>query len=197
MWQPRSRSQMPLADINNNNNNSAAQTRRRPSCASRREGHFLLGQVAHEKFVLYAGPLQRVHSPCLRHCSQQGQSQDAGLDTVQLLLQHSPNKNGDAAWGDSDLLLAGLALDPHVCYNVFCVLPDKKQWSTMVSMWETTQALCKHASLLLCCNHNCLLSDVVRLWIDIVLLLLLNSNNYLPKLAFGKMRTPMEEKNNG
>jgi hypothetical protein len=77
--------------------------------------------------------------------------------------------------GDSDLVLEGLVIPPSSSHNVFVLLPDGNKKYFSVSLWETTRALVKFLPKL---NG----ADIMRVRTDMVLLLILNGNDYLPKL---------------
>jgi XRN 5'-3' exonuclease N-terminus len=78
--------------------------------------------------------------------------------------------------GDSDLVLEGLVIPPSICtHNVFVLLPDIGKRYLVVSLWETT----RHISQLL---PQLRAQDILRIRTDMVLLLILNGNDYLPKL---------------
>lgn len=78
--------------------------------------------------------------------------------------------------GDSDLVLEGLVIPPSFSHNVFVLLPDGNRKYLSVSLWETTRALYRLLP-------KDLPSDqVLRVRTDLVLLLILNGNDYFPKL---------------
>ena len=88
------------------------------------------------------------------------------------------NRNGESIaimGGDSDLVLEGLVIPPASSHNVFVLLPDGSSRYLAVSLWETTRAL----SHLL---PGLQAKDVMRVRTDLVVLLILNGNDYLPKL---------------
>lgn len=78
--------------------------------------------------------------------------------------------------GDSDLVLEGLIISPSITHNVFVILPDGNRVSYAVSLWETTRTLERFLQPYL---H---ISDIMRVRTDLVLLLIMNGNDYLPKL---------------
>ena len=78
--------------------------------------------------------------------------------------------------GDSDLVLEGLIIPPSITHNVFVILPSGSNKSYAVSLWETTLTLGKFLGERF--NPN----DTMRIRTDLVLLLIMNGNNYLPKL---------------
>ena len=99
--------------------------------------------------------------------------------------------------GDSDLVLEGLILPPSITHNVFVILPDGNKKSYSVSLWETTRALLQflpnhhyenkntnetiHNSI---ANHTIFSEEdfIMSVRTDLVLLLIMNGNDYLPKL---------------
>ena len=81
--------------------------------------------------------------------------------------------------GDSDLVLEGLTLRPEVTHNVFVVLPDKKKKSYVVSIWEATRSITKVFPEL---EDQ---RDVLNIRTDLVLLFILNGNDYFPKMRGG------------
>jgi hypothetical protein len=88
------------------------------------------------------------------------------------------NRNGQSIaimGGDSDLVLEGLVIPPSSSHNVFVLLPDGNKRYFSVSLWETTRAISKFLPKLQA-------SDVMRVRTDMVLLLILNGNDYMPKL---------------
>jgi len=88
-------------------------------------------------------------------------------------------KRGDSVaimGGDSDLVLEGLIIPPSITHNVFVILPSKNNRSYAVSLWETTLTL----SRFLGSRFN--VNDIMRVRTDLVLLLIMNGNDYLPKL---------------
>ena len=110
--------------------------------------------------------------------------------------------------GDSDLVLEGLILPISITHNVFVVLPEDsnnrktktkskvsrgrdlknekqqlkpsnnspKSFGTIIDLWKTTLSLTTHAPQLLT------ISQLMHVRTDLVLLLILNGNDYLPKL---------------
>jgi len=78
--------------------------------------------------------------------------------------------------GDSDLVLEGLIIPPTITHNVFVILPSTGKTSYVVSLWETTLTLGKYL------GKAFDPSDIMRVRTDLVLLLIMNGNDYLPKL---------------
>lgn len=79
--------------------------------------------------------------------------------------------------GDSDLVLEGLVLPAQITHNVFIIIPEKTQKHFCVSLWEVTRNLAQFLPQLQFDVDN-----IMKLRIDLVLLLILNGNDYLPKL---------------
>jgi len=79
--------------------------------------------------------------------------------------------------GDSDLVLEGLAIPPAITHNVFVILPAGGKKSYAVSLWETTRTLGRFLY-----PHLNAVEDMMRVRTDLVLLLIMNGNDYLPKL---------------
>lgn len=77
--------------------------------------------------------------------------------------------------GDSDLVLEGLVIPPASTHNVFVLLPDGSKRYLAVSLWETTRRLYKYLPHLT-------VNTIMNVRTDLVLLLILNGNDYLPKL---------------
>lgn len=94
--------------------------------------------------------------------------------------------------GDSDLILEALVVPVASTHNIFVLLPEgnKRFWS--VSLWETTRSLFRYlstpttAAALSSQNTSntpsLTMEFVMPLRTDLVLLLILNGNDYLPKL---------------
>jgi hypothetical protein len=78
--------------------------------------------------------------------------------------------------GDSDLVLEALVIPPKITHNIFVILPEgTKRMSFSVSLWEMTRTLSRFLPNL----HP---KDMMRIRTDLVLLLIMNGNDYLPKL---------------
>jgi XRN 5'-3' exonuclease N-terminus len=77
--------------------------------------------------------------------------------------------------GDSDLVLEALVIPIASTHNVFVLLPDGNKRYLSVSLWETTRTLGRYLP-------HIAISSVVKVRTDLVLLLILNGNDYLPKL---------------
>ena len=78
--------------------------------------------------------------------------------------------------GDSDLVLLSLVISPAITHNVFVILPVGPQTSYAISLWETTRTLGRFL------GNKFDPSDIMRVRTDLVLLLIMNGNDYLPKL---------------
>jgi len=78
--------------------------------------------------------------------------------------------------GDSDLVLEGLVIPPTITHNVFIILPSSSNTSYVVSLWETTLTLGKYL------GKQFDIRQIMRVRTDLVLLLIMNGNDYLPKL---------------
>lgn len=88
-------------------------------------------------------------------------------------------KTGDSVailGGDSDLVLEGLVIPPSITHNVFVILPSVGGTSYVVSLWETTLALGRFLA------PQFDPKDCMFVRTDLVLLLIMNGNDYLPKL---------------
>lgn len=77
--------------------------------------------------------------------------------------------------GDSDLVLEALVIPLASTHNVFVLLPDGNKRYLSVSLWETTRTLGRYLPHLTT-------ETVIKVRTDLVLLLILNGNDYLPKL---------------
>jgi hypothetical protein len=89
-------------------------------------------------------------------------------------------KRGDSVaimGGDSDLVLEGLIIPPSITHNVFVILPSGNSRSYAISLWETTLTLRSFLS-----DAKLSIDDTMRIRTDLVLLLIMNGNDYLPKL---------------
>ena len=79
--------------------------------------------------------------------------------------------------GDSDLVLEAFIISPsYITHNVFCILPDGSQKSYAISLWEATRTLYQFL------QPQLQQKDIMRVRTDLVLLLIMNGNDYLPKL---------------
>ena len=85
---------------------------------------------------------------------------------------HQINESVAILGGDADLVLEGLMLNRP---NVFCLLPQGKRQFSCVSVWQLTRYLARHTGV-----QSLDLLPQQRL--DWVLLILLNGNDYVPKL---------------
>ena len=78
--------------------------------------------------------------------------------------------------GDSDLVLEGLIIPPTSTHDIFVLLPDGPRKYLAVSLWETTRSLQKDYIT------HITMSNVMKIRTDLVVLFILNGNDYLPKL---------------
>ena len=76
--------------------------------------------------------------------------------------------------GDSDLVLEGLVIPPTITHNVFVILPSGKKSNYVVSLWQTTLTLAQFL------GDNFDQNSIMRVRTDLVLLLIMNGNDYLP-----------------
>lgn len=77
--------------------------------------------------------------------------------------------------GDSDLVLEALVVPVASTHNVFVLLPDGNKRYLSVSLWEATRTLGRYLP-------HVTTESVIKVRTDLVLLLILNGNDYLPKL---------------
>jgi hypothetical protein len=117
-----------------------------------------------------------VTHPCSSLASQQTV---AGEGEVKLLewIYHQP-RHGESIllWGgDSDLVLEGLVIPVSSTHNVHVLLPDGNKQFLSVSLWETTKALYRLLP-------DLKIEHMMKIRSDLVILLILNGNDYLPKL---------------
>ena len=101
------------------------------------------------------------------------------LDWLQIPTLVRPGDSVALVGGDSDLVLEALALSPKITHNTFVILPDKKRRSYCVSLWETTRRLTEMFP------EITRREDVINMRTDLVLLLILNGNDYFPKMRGG------------
>ena len=85
--------------------------------------------------------------------------------------------------GDSDLLLEGLVIPPEWTHNIFVIRQEGPNDYLCVSLWETTRTLWNQwlpqsSSSSPISNAN----QILQIRTDLVLLMILNGNDYLPKL---------------
>lgn len=127
---------------------------------------------AWQRMQNYKNPLSKVRV----YISSSNVHGEGEVKLLDWILKH--NRHGQSIaimGGDSDLVLEGLVIPPSSSHNVFVLLPDGNKKYFCVSLWETTRALAKFLPKL-----NA--SDIMRVRTDMVLLLILNGNDYLPKL---------------
>ena len=78
--------------------------------------------------------------------------------------------------GDSDLVLEALIVPPTVTHDIFVLLPDGPNKYLCVSLWETTRSLQQNYI------QHMTMANVMKVRTDLVVLFILNGNDYLPKL---------------
>jgi hypothetical protein len=105
-----------------------------------------------------------------------------GEGEVKLLewMYTKPRRRGESVailGGDSDLVLEALVIPVASTHNVFVLLPDGSQRCLSVSLWETTRALVRYLPTVITTPRA-----MICVRTDLVVLLILNGNDYLPKL---------------
>lgn len=127
---------------------------------------------AWQRMISQDGPLSKV-SIFISTSESPGEGEVKILDWI---LRKRPQGSLAIMGGDSDLVLEGLVIPPSICtHNVFVLLPDVGKRYLVVSLWETT----RHLQQLLPQLKS---EDIMYVRSDMVLLLILNGNDYLPKL---------------
>ena len=127
---------------------------------------------AWQRMIPHDGPLSKV-SIYISASNSPGEGEVKILDWI---LRKRPQGTLAIMGGDSDLVLEGLVIPPSICtHNVFVLLPGLGKRYLVVSLWETT----RHLAQLL---PQLKAEDIMRVRTDMVLLLILNGNDYLPKL---------------
>jgi len=99
--------------------------------------------------------------------------------------------------GDSDLVLMGLVVPPSVTQNVHVILPGENSKTLMISIWETTRHLVgmiegtaaygkrpPKGNARAKAKRKLSKNEVQQARMDAVLLVILNGNDYLPKLRY-------------
>eukprot|EP00986_Skeletonema_menzelii_P007367 scaffold2884_cov141-Skeletonema_menzelii.AAC.2 len=99
--------------------------------------------------------------------------------------------------GDSDLVLMGLTTNPSVTQNVHVILPGENSKTLMISIWETTRHLVGmlegtaaygkrpiHGKGKNKTKRKLTKKEIQQVRLDAVLLVILNGNDYLPKLRY-------------
>eukprot|EP00980_Cylindrotheca_fusiformis_P000685 scaffold167_cov110-Cylindrotheca_fusiformis.AAC.13 len=77
--------------------------------------------------------------------------------------------------GDSDLVLEGFVVPPSFAHNVFVVRQENAKKTTCISLWEATRTLAKSLNT----EDR---QQIIQIRTDLVLLMIMNGNDYLPKL---------------
>ncbi|KAI2489807.1 XRN 5'-3' exonuclease [Fragilaria crotonensis] len=127
---------------------------------------------AWQRMIPQEGPLSKV-AIYISASDSPGEGEVKILDWI---LRKRPQGTLAIMGGDSDLVLEGLVIPPSICtHNVFVLLPGLGKRYLVVSLWETT----RHLAQLL---PQLKAEDIMRVRTDMVLLLILNGNDYLPKL---------------
>jgi hypothetical protein len=127
---------------------------------------------AWQRMIPHDGPLSKV-AIYISASDSPGEGEVKILDWI---LRKRPQGTLAIMGGDSDLVLEGLVIPPSICtHNVFVLLPGLGKRYLVVSLWETT----RHLAQLL---PQLKAEDIMRVRTDMVLLLILNGNDYLPKL---------------
>eukprot|EP00571_Detonula_confervacea_P015146 CAMPEP_0172308176 /NCGR_PEP_ID=MMETSP1058-20130122/8858_1 /TAXON_ID=83371 /ORGANISM="Detonula confervacea, Strain CCMP 353" /LENGTH=934 /DNA_ID=CAMNT_0013020539 /DNA_START=24 /DNA_END=2828 /DNA_ORIENTATION=- len=97
--------------------------------------------------------------------------------------------------GDSDLVLMGLVVPPSITHNIHVILPGEKGKSLVASVWETTRSMARMIEGTATYGikatgkskgkkrkRTLSLSQINQARIDTTLLIIMNGNDYLPKL---------------
>lgn len=127
---------------------------------------------AWQRMIPHDGPLSKV-AIYISASNSPGEGEVKILDWI---LRKRPQGTLAIIGGDSDLVLEGLVIPPSICtHDVFVLLPGLGKRYLVVSLWETT----RHLAQLL---PQLKAEDIMRVRTDMVLLLILNGNDYLPKL---------------
>lgn len=94
--------------------------------------------------------------------------------------------------GDSDLVLMGLVIRPSITHNIHVILPGVQGESLVISLWETTRIMARmiegtaiygsQSTKKAKRRRTLTLDQVNQARIDTALLVILNGNDYLPKL---------------
>ena len=104
----------------------------------------------------------------------------AGEGEVKLLewIYNKKSRKGESIailGGDSDLVLEGLVIPMASTHNVFVLLPEGNKRILSVSLWEITRSLNRMLP-------HVAVDNVMKTRTDLTLLLIMNGNDYLPKL---------------
>lgn len=105
-----------------------------------------------------------------------------------------PNETVAILGGDSDLVLMGLVVPPSITHNIHVILPGEKGESLVASIWETTRIMArmiegtatygsqKVRKSNIRRKRSLTLNQINQIRIDTTLLIILNGNDYLPKV---------------
>ncbi len=128
------------------------------------------GEVKLLDWLIQAGSEERV----VRVMKPNGELENERITNKSKIVK--PGESVAILGGDSDLVLEGLVIPPTITHNVFVILPAGGTTSYVISLWETTLTLGKYL------GENFDAADIMRVRTDLVLLLIMNGNDYLPKL---------------
>lgn len=143
-------------------------------------------QASMEQTLLYWAwqRLQNRHSQLANVRIYISPSTVAGEGEVKLLewILQKPRHGESVAMlgGDSDLLLEGLIIPPYWTHNLFVIQADSSRKYFSVSLWETTRKLQSWLPA------NAPAEQILQLRTDLVLLMIMNGNDYMPKLRGSK-----------
>eukprot|EP00977_Amphora_coffeiformis_P000849 scaffold184_cov179-Amphora_coffeaeformis.AAC.8 len=118
-------------------------------------------------------PLSRIHV-FLSPSTVPGEGEVKLLEWI-----YTKKRKGDSIailGGDSDLVLESLIIPPTISHDIFVLLPDGPRKYLAVSLWETTRALQQDYI------RHMTMANVMKIRTDLVVLFILNGNDYLPKL---------------
>lgn len=105
---------------------------------------------------------------------------------LEWIFRHPLREQSIAIFGrDSDLLLEGLVIPPSWAHNVFIIREEGPVDYLCVSLWETTRTLWNEWLLPQSSSSPSspnFANQILQIRTDLVLLMILNGNDYLPKL---------------
>lgn len=128
------------------------------------------GEVKLLDWLIQAGNEERV----VRVMKKNGELENERISNRSKIVK--PGESVAILGGDSDLVLEALVVPPTITHNVFVILPAGGRTSYVISLWETTLTLGKYL------GESFDAADIMRVRTDLVLLLIMNGNDYLPKL---------------